>query len=173
ATQPPLLSSLASYSPPRRPFSLPARLLFPRRRLPCPRHLSSFSSSLSRAAVLPPSTRARPRTWIPAHRIGGVWAWRRAFPTAAMTTIQAPLLTVDRLRPRGRRGGAGLAEEGPQLWELSTEEDSVAVERSVRWRGSSSGGRKSAARHHVAVVAEGAARRCCLYLHPDLFTRAQ
>lgn len=45
----------------------------------------------------------------------------------------------------------------------------MAVELSVRWRGSSSGGRKSAARHHVAAVAEGAARRCCLYLHPDPF----
>ena len=90
-----------------------------------------------------------------------------------MTTIQAPLLTVERLRPRGCRGGAGLAEEGPQLREFSTEEDSVVVEQSVRWRRSSSGGRKSAARHHVAAVAEGAARRCCLYLHLDPFTQAQ
>ncbi|XP_073359211.1 uncharacterized protein [Aegilops tauschii subsp. strangulata] len=62
-----------------------------------------------------------------------------------MTIIQAPLLTVERLRPRGCRGGAGLVEEGPQLRELSMEEDSVAVDQSVRWRGSNSGGRKSVA----------------------------
>lgn len=53
---------------------------------------------------------------------------------AAASTIQASLLTVERLRPRGCRGGGAAAAEA-----LHGGGDSVAVERSVRrrrgWRG--------------------------------------
>lgn len=52
-----------------------------------------------------------------------------------------PLAHSGEAMPEGCTGGAGLAEEeGRQLLNLSTEEDSMAVERSVRWRGTSSGG---------------------------------